>query len=168
MGSMLINSLIKILLVNYLGFEEGEVYPITNEVAANEITQLEEIKGKTDFKLIIPTDIPKDWVLEIKEPTEITENVQLVRLNYLDKTDTYLKVSITESKSNGKLDDFGEKLNIEGTQALFQKLTPTERYKDVTGGTLMWIQDDTLVSIFSSRLPKSELIKISESMISSK
>lgn len=142
---------------------------MSTAIHLDQTPQVEKFKDKTDFKFIMPTKLPKDWILEIKEPTEESkesEKIQLVRLNYLDKTDTYLMVSIAETKSNGKLDDFGENLKIKGINAIFQKLLPTEKYKEVTGGTLMWIQGDTLISLFSSRLSKAELVQIAESMIS--
>ncbi|NCT40005.1 DUF4367 domain-containing protein [Bacillus sp. EB93] len=46
---------------------------------------------------------------------------------------------------------------------VFHALTPTEKEKDVQGGTLSWIQDGTVITIFSSRLSKEKLIEIASS-----
>ena len=39
-----------------------------------------------------------------------------------------------------------------------------ERIKDVQGGHLMWVQDGTMIELFSSRISKQELITIAQSM----
>ncbi|NCT40006.1 hypothetical protein GTW56_30295 [Bacillus sp. EB93] len=64
------------------------------------IAKLNKIKKSTDFNLLLPSeDISKEWVLEIKNPENESNKVNFVHLNYLDKTDTFLKVSITETKA---------------------------------------------------------------------
>ncbi|CAK6481393.1 DUF4367 domain-containing protein [Peribacillus castrilensis] len=132
------------------------------------IAKLNKIKKSTDFNLLLPSeDISKEWVLEIKNPENESNKVNFVHLNYLDKTDTFLKVSITETKAKNdfkELDDYGETVKIKDMLGVFHALTPTEKEKDVQGGTLSWIQDGTVITIFSSRLSKEKLIEIASSM----
>lgn len=132
------------------------------------LSVLEEtkMKSKTTFTFLLPTNIPKDWRLEIKEPEQIKDNANKIQLHFLDKTSTDLKVAITESKAKEdfkELEDYGENVKIKDKIGVFHAVTSTKKIK-VQGGTLSWIQDGTLVSLFSLSLSKSELIKLANAM----
>ena len=55
-------------------------------------------------------------------------------------------------------------MKINNMNGVFHRLTPTKRIKDVQGGHLMWVQDGTMIELFSSRISKQELITIAQSM----
>ena len=55
-------------------------------------------------------------------------------------------------------------MKINNINGVFHPLTPTKRIKDVQGGQLMWVQDGTMIELFSSRISKQELITIAQSM----
>ncbi|WP_142392223.1 DUF4367 domain-containing protein, partial [Bacillus thuringiensis] len=57
-----------------------------------------------------------------------------------------------------------ERVKINNINGMFYPLTSTKRIKDVQGGQLMWVQDGTMIELFSSRISKQELITIAQSM----
>ncbi|KIQ78000.1 hypothetical protein RW25_28585 [Bacillus sp. L_1B0_8] len=56
------------------------------------------------------------------------------------------------------------KIEHPSLNSVFHPLTPTKRIKDIQGGQLMWVQDGTMIKLFSSRISKKELIKKVQSM----
>ncbi|PER39590.1 hypothetical protein COL26_34025 [Bacillus thuringiensis] len=128
---------------------------------------LDELKGQTSFNCFIPKEIAKDWNIELKYPEQVHENMERVQIHFLNKTGTQLKVAIIESAATGKdiqPGEHGERVKINNINGVFHPLTPTKRSKDVKGGQLMWVQDGTMIELFSSRISKQELITIAQSM----
>ncbi|MFP3670519.1 DUF4367 domain-containing protein, partial [Priestia sp. SIMBA_032] len=80
---------------------------------------------------------------------------------------TQLKVAIIESAATGndiQPGEHGERVKINKINGVFHPLTPTKRIKDLQGGQLIWVQDGTMITLFSSRISKQELMKIAYSM----
>ncbi|MCU5256336.1 DUF4367 domain-containing protein [Bacillus pacificus] len=128
---------------------------------------LDELKGKTSFNYFIPKVITKDWNMELKYPEQIHENMEKVQIHFLNREGTQLKVAIIERAATSndiQLGVHGERVRINNINGVFHPLTPTKRIKDVQGGQLMWIQDGTMIELFSSRISKQELITIAQSM----
>ncbi|AFQ13268.1 hypothetical protein BCK_27293 (plasmid) [Bacillus cereus FRI-35] len=128
---------------------------------------LDELKGKTSFNYFIPKEITKDWNMELKYPEQIHENMEKVQIHFLNREGTQLKVAIIERAATSndiQLGVHGERVRINNINGVFHPLTPTKRIKDVQGGQLMWIQDGTMIELFSSRISKQELITIAQSM----
>ncbi|MBJ8031755.1 DUF4367 domain-containing protein [Bacillus cereus group sp. N21] len=134
---------------------------------ANKNFSLKQLKGKTSFNCFIPTDIAKDWNIELKYPEHVHENMKKVQIHFLNKTGTQLKVAIVENAAENtdiQPGDHGEIVKIKNINGVFHPLTTTKRIKDVQGGQLIWIQDGTMITLFSSRISKEELIKVAKSM----
>ncbi|MEH6892702.1 DUF4367 domain-containing protein [Bacillus sp. JJ864] len=129
--------------------------------------KVNQLNGKTSFNLLIPSKVPNNWVVELKYPDKIYNHMERVQMHYLDETKTQLKLAVIEKKAKQnftELEDYGINVKIKDKIAVFHPLTPTKRIKDVQGGTLSWIQNGTLITLFSSRISKEDLIKIAESM----
>ena len=128
---------------------------------------LNELKGKTSFNCFIPKEIAKDWNIELKYPEQVHKNMEKLQLHFLNREGTQLKVAIIERARTGndiQLGEHGERVKINNMNGVFHRLTPTKRIKDVQGGHLMWVQDGTMIELFSSRISKQELITIAQSM----
>ncbi|PDY47451.1 DUF4367 domain-containing protein [Bacillus pseudomycoides] len=133
----------------------------------NQNFSLKQLKGKTSFNCFIPTDIKKDWNTELKYPEQVQENMERVQIHFLNKAGTQLKVAIIESTAKSPdiaLGEHGERVKIKNMNGVFHPLAPTKRIKDVQGGQLIWVQEGTMITLFSSRISKEELIKIAQSM----
>lgn len=84
-----------------------------------------------------------------------------------NRTGTQLKVAIIESAATSndvQLGEHGERVKINNINGVFHPLTPTKRSTDVKGGQLMWVQDGTMIELFSSKIAKQELITLAQSM----
>jgi len=128
---------------------------------------LNELKGKTSFNCFIPKEIANDWNIELKYPEQVHKNMEKVQIHFLNREGTQLKVAIIESAAIEKdiqPGEHGERVKINNINGVFHPLTPTKRIKDVQGGQLMWVQDGTMIELFSSRISKQELITIAQSM----
>ncbi|MGA4467106.1 DUF4367 domain-containing protein [Bacillus bombysepticus] len=133
----------------------------------NKEFSLEKLKGKTSFHCFIPKEIAKHSNIELKYPEQVHKNVKKVQIHFLNKTGTQLKVAVIESAAKDhdiQTGEHGERVKINSMTGVFYPLTPTKRIKDVPGGQLMWLQDGTMIELFSSRISKQELIKIAQSM----
>ncbi|PHE27948.1 hypothetical protein COF51_28855 [Bacillus pseudomycoides] len=134
---------------------------------ANKEFSLKELKGKTSFNCFIPTDIAKDWSIELKHPEQVQENMERIQIHFLNRAGTQLKVAIIESTAKNtdiEPGEHGERVKIKNMNGVFHPLTPTKRIKDVQGGQLIWVQEGTMITLFSSRISKEELIEIAKSM----
>ncbi|WP_278890872.1 DUF4367 domain-containing protein [Heyndrickxia oleronia] len=68
----------------------------------NSIT-IREIKHHVDFNVLVPKNVPDDWTLEVKTyPWEVKTNFTSFRLNYMDKNDEKMKISIEQTKEAEK------------------------------------------------------------------
>lgn len=95
------------------------------------------------------------------------ENKREKVLHFLNRAGTQLKVAIIKSAATGndiQPEGHGERVKINNINGVFHPLIPTKRIKDVQGGRLMWVQDGTMIELFSSRISKQELITIAQSM----
>lgn len=137
----------------------------------NTIT-IEALQKEIDFKLLVPTKIPKDWVLEIKAGPRTNEKQEYFSLNFLDKNDQYLMMSLNQKKalfkeldSSQKRHDNTELVQINNCEGHFEAWVGTRNgVKDISGGYLRWIHKGTYVEMVSSRLSKEEMIKIAKSL----
>ncbi|MDA2638115.1 DUF4367 domain-containing protein [Bacillus cereus] len=128
---------------------------------------LNELKGQTSFNCFVPKEIAKDWNIELKYPEQVHKNMEKVQIHFLNREGTQLKVAIIESAATDKdiqPGEHGERVKINKINGVFHPLTPTKRIKDVQGGQLMWVQDGTMIELFSSRISKQELITIAQFM----
>ncbi|WP_456278793.1 DUF4367 domain-containing protein [Bacillus sp. AK128] len=135
----------------------------------NSIT-ITEIKGKVDFKVISPKQIPDSWTLEIKTyPWVEKDNINSFRLHYMDKNDENLMIGIEERKATPKEieDKTPNKITINGNSGNFiewgnsgEKLNG----KIIVGGKLCWVQDGTYIEMDSSDISMDKMIKIANSM----
>lgn len=133
----------------------------------NKRFSLDELKGKTSFNCFIPKKIAKDWNIELKYPEQVHKKMEKVQIHFLNRAGTQLKVAIIESAATGndiQPGEHGERVKINKINGVFHPLTPTKRMKDLQGGQLIWVQDGTLITLFSSRISKQELMKIAYSM----
>ena len=93
--------------------------------------------------------------------------MERVQIHFLNREGTQLKVAIIEkaaTDNNIQPGVHGERVKINNINGVFHPLTPTKRIKDVQGGQLMWVQDGTMIELFSSRISKQELITLAQSM----
>ncbi|MED3275783.1 hypothetical protein BK703_15160 [Bacillus thuringiensis serovar silo] len=164
------NIILKLMVALFL-FTTGSQFNINayaeNTEIVNKGFSLNELKGKTSFNCFIPKEITKDWNIELKYPEQVHKNMEKVQMHFLNRTGTQLKVAIIESPATGndiQLGEHGESVKIHNINGVFHPLTPTKRIKDVQGGQLMWVQDGTVIELFSSRISKQELITIAQSM----
>lgn len=153
------NIVFKVMIALFL-FMSGSLFNSNvyaeNVDIVNKGFSLDELKGKTSFNYFIPKEITKDWNIELKYPEQI---------HFLNREGTQLKVAIIERAATSndiQPGVHGERVRI--NNIVFHPLTPTKRIKDVQGGQLMWIQDGTMIELFSSRISKQELITIAQSM----
>lgn len=156
-------TVIVILLCLLCSTEVGYVQAHSN---SPKIEHLSQIKNKTNFEFLLPINLNKDWIVEVYDVNINKNKIDEIKLHYFDKNDN-LKLSIVEKKAKmdfKELEDYGENIKLSDTIAVFHALSPTNKYKDIQGGTLSWIQDGTLISIYSSRLTKDELINISKTV----
>ncbi|WP_046945551.1 DUF4367 domain-containing protein [Bacillus cereus] len=130
----------------------------------NKRFSLDELKGKTSFNYFIPKEIAKDWNIELKYPEQVHKKMDKVQIHFLNRAGTQLKVAIIESAATGNDIQPGERVKINKINGVFHPLTSTKRMKDVQGGQLIWVQDGTMITLFSSRISKQELMKIAYSM----
>lgn len=138
-----------------------------NEDMVNKGFSLSELKGQTSFNCFIPKEIAKDWNIELKYPEQVHKNMEKVQIHFLNRAGTQLKVAIIEKAATGndiQPGEHGERVKINNINGVFHPLTPTKRIKDVQGGQLMWVQDGTMIELFSSRISKQELITLAQSM----
>ncbi|TKA00085.1 DUF4367 domain-containing protein [Bacillus thuringiensis] len=143
-----------------------DTYAESMEVV-NKRFSLDELKAKTSFNCFIPKEIAKDWNVELKYPEQVHKNMEKVQIHFLNREGTQLKVAIIESAETSndvQPEEHGERVKINNINGVFHPLTPTKRIKDVQGGQLMWVQDGTMIELFSSRISKQELITIAQSM----
>ncbi|MED1088465.1 DUF4367 domain-containing protein [Bacillus mycoides] len=164
------NIVFKFMIALFL-FMTGSQFNINayaeNVNVVNKGFSLNELKGKTSFNCFIPKEIAKDWNIELKYPEQVHKNMEKVQIHFLNRTGTQLKVAIIESAAtanNIQPGEHGERVKINNMNGVFHPLTPTKRIKDVQGGQLMWVQDGTMIELFSSRISKQELITIAQSM----
>ncbi|MGG0650212.1 DUF4367 domain-containing protein [Bacillus mycoides] len=164
------NIVFKLMIALFL-FMTGSQFNINayaeNVNVVNKGFSLNELKGKTSFNCFIPKEIAKDWNIELKYPEQVHKNMEKVQIHFLNRTGTQLKVAIIESAAtanNIQPGEHGERVKINNMNGVFHPLTPTKRIKDVQGGQLMWVQDGTMIELFSSRISKQELITIAQSM----
>ncbi|ACM15815.1 hypothetical protein BCQ_PI081 (plasmid) [Bacillus cereus Q1] len=164
------NIVFKVMIALFL-FMSGSLFNSNvyaeNVDIVNKGFSLDELKGKTSFNYFIPKEITKDWNMELKYPEQIHENMEKVQIHFLNREGTQLKVAIIERAATSndiQLGVHGERVRINNINGVFHPLTPTKRIKDVQGGQLMWIQDGTMIELFSSRISKQELITIAQSM----
>ncbi|HHL0973393.1 TPA: DUF4367 domain-containing protein [Bacillus cereus] len=164
------NIIFKLMIALFV-FMTGSPYHINvyaeNMDVVNKGFSLNELKGKTSFNCFIPKEIAKDWNIELKYPKQVHKNMKKVQIHFLNRTGTQLKVAIIESAAIDKgiqPGEHGERVKINNINGVFHPLTPTKRIKDVQGGQLMWVQDGTMIELFSSRISKQELITIAQSM----
>lgn len=164
------NIIFKLMIALFL-FMTGDQFHIDayaeNVEVVNKGFSLTELKGKTSFNCFIPKEIAKDWNIELKYPEQVHKNMEKVKIHFLNRTGTQLKIAIIENVATGndiQLGEHGESVKINNMNGVFHPLTPTKRIKDVQGGQLMWVQDGTMIELFSSRISKQELITIARSM----
>ncbi|PFK18830.1 DUF4367 domain-containing protein [Bacillus cereus] len=164
------NIVVKLIIVFFIfilcSHFNASIYAESIKIA-NKNFSLKQLKGKTSFNCFIPTDIAKDWNIELKYPEHVHKNMEKVQIHFLNKTGTQLKVAIIENSAKNidiQPGDHGEIVRIKNINGVFHRLTPTKRIKDVQGGQLIWIQDGTIITLFSSRISKEELIKVAKSM----
>lgn len=164
------NIIFKLMIVLFV-FMAGSLCHINvyaeNMDIVNNGFSLNELKGKTSFNFLIPKEIAKDWNIELKYPEQVHKNMEKVQIHFLNRAGTQLKVAIIESTVTGndiQPGQHGERVKINNIDGVFHPLTPTKRIKDVQGGQLMWVQDGTMIELFSSRISKKELITIAQSM----
>ncbi|PEC30398.1 DUF4367 domain-containing protein [Bacillus cereus] len=130
---------------------------------------LDELKGKSSFNYFIPKEITKYWNIELKYPEQVHKNMEKVQIHFLNREGTQLKVAIIESVATSndiQSGEHGERVKINNINGVFHPLTPTKRIKDVhvQDGQLIWVQDGTMIELFSLRISKQELITIAQSM----
>lgn len=143
-----------------------DAYAESMEVV-NKRFSLDELKGKISFNCFIPKNIAKDWNIELKYPEQVHKKMEKVQIHFLNRAGTQLKVAIIESAATGndiQPGEHGERVKINKINGVFHPLTPTKRIKDLQGGQLIWVQDGTMITLFSSRISKQELMKIAYSM----
>ncbi|MFI8710267.1 DUF4367 domain-containing protein [Bacillus sp. NPDC077411] len=164
MKKILFTFIICVLL--FLNKSPINVHAHNIEVSKENFT-INQLNGKTNFNLLIPSKVSNKWVVELKYPEKIYQHMDKIQIHYFDETRSQLKLAVIEKKEKedfAELEDYGINVKIKDKIAVFHPLTPTKRIKDVQGGTLSWIQNGTLITLFSSRISKEELIKIAESM----
>lgn len=138
-----------------------------NVDVVNKGFSLNELKGKTSFNYFIPKAVVKEWNIELKYPEQVHKNMERVQIHFLNREGTQLKVAIIEKAATDndiQPGVHGERVKINNINGVFHPLTPTKRIKDVQGGQLMWVQDGTMIELFSSRISKQELITLAQSM----
>ncbi|HDR6271781.1 TPA: hypothetical protein QCU37_005423 [Bacillus cereus] len=154
------NIIFKLMIALFV-FMTGSPYHINvyaeNMDVVNKGLSLNELKGKTSFNCFIPKEIAKDWNIELKYPEQVHKNMGKVQIHFLNREGTQLKVAIIESAATGndiQPGEHEERVKINNINGVFHPLTPTKRIKDVQGGQLMWVQDGTMIELFSSRISK--------------
>ncbi|AOM14547.1 DUF4367 domain-containing protein [Bacillus thuringiensis] len=164
------NIVFKLMIALFL-FMTGSQFNINayaeNVNVVNKGFSLNKLKGKTSFNCFIPKEIAKNWNIELKYPEQVHKNIEKVQIHFLNRTGTQLKFAVIESAATGnniQPGEHGERVKINNMNGVFHPLTPTKRIKDVQGGQLMWVQDGTMIELFSSRISKQELITIAQSM----
>jgi hypothetical protein len=120
---------------------------------------------QVDFRIFIPSKIPADWSLKMIATNDIS-------LHYIDKKSLQLKFGIDESKSYSSwTKDVGktaEKVKIKKMEGYFQKwderVLVIKGQDKVKGGLLTWVQEGTLIEMYSFHLSKRQMLKIAKSM----
>ncbi|PRS99044.1 hypothetical protein C6352_30600 [Bacillus thuringiensis] len=166
MKNIVFKLMITLFMVMIYSHFDTSVYAGKIEMT-NKNFSLKELKGKTSFNCFIPTDIAKDWNIELKHPEQVHKNMEKLQIHFLNRAGTQLKVAIIESTATGndiQPGEHRERVKINNINGVFHPLTPTKRIKDAKGGQLMWVQDGTMIELFSSRISKQELITIAQSM----
>ncbi|MGG3887437.1 DUF4367 domain-containing protein [Brevibacillus panacihumi] len=135
----------------------------------NTIT-IEALQKEIDFNLLVPTKIPKEWVLEIKDGPRKNGKHEYCNLNFLDKNDQYLMMSLNQKKAIFKeldsyqnIGDNTEIVQIGSIEGHYEAWVGT-RNGNIPGGFLRWIQKGTYVEMVSSRLSKEEMVNIAKSI----
>ncbi|PRS99030.1 hypothetical protein C6356_30105 [Bacillus wiedmannii] len=164
------NIIFKLMMALFV-FMPGSQFHINayteNVDVVNKGFSLNELKGKTSFNCFIPKEISRYWNIELKYPEQVHKSMEKVQIHFLNRAGTQLKVAIIESAATGndiQPEGHGEKVKINNMNSVFHPLIPTKRMKNVQGGRLMWVQDGTMIELFSSRISKQELITIAQSM----
>ncbi|MED2133304.1 MULTISPECIES: DUF4367 domain-containing protein [Brevibacillus] len=148
------------------------VHAVTFQYGPHNTITIETLQKEIDFKLLVPTKIPKDWILEIKEGPRTDGKQDYCNLNFLDKNDQYLMMSLNQKKAIFKeLDSYQNRrdnteiVQINNFEGHFEAWVGGRNgANDTPGGYLRWIQKGTYVEMESSRLSKEEMIKIAKSL----
>ncbi|MCS7464939.1 DUF4367 domain-containing protein [Paenibacillus doosanensis] len=145
---------------------------------------LSEIKGKTDFRLMLPTN--NEWKVIVKHPypLDYSKTITMVRLHYFDGNDSYV-IGVEQHRANGykitrekmvidvknkeeritKIKEYfipsqsGELIILNGIEARFEAWASTDK-----GGILRWVDGGTYFEMDSLRLTKNEMIDLAKSM----
>lgn len=147
-------------------------HALTFQYGPHNTITIEALQKEIDFKLLVPTKIPKDWVLEIKDGPRTEGKQEYFNLKFLDKNDQNLMISLYQRKAKFKelnlyqsRSDNTEFVQLNNIEGHFEAWIGTRNgVNDIPGGYLRWIQEGTYVEMVSSRLPKEEMIKIAKSL----
>lgn len=147
-------------------------------------TVISEIKGKTDFRFMLPEN--KQWKVEVKYPypLDLSESITLVRLHYFDSNGNYVagieqhraqvnkitreeiiidvknkKERINKVEGYFTLSQRGEPINLNDVEARFEAWANHDK-----GGILRWVNDGTYLEMDSARLTKNDMIDWAKSM----
>ncbi|MFC5406571.1 DUF4367 domain-containing protein [Cohnella soli] len=149
-------------------------------------TELNEVKHKSAFTLLVPENIPNGWTVELKcpYPLDTTKAIQYVRLHYFDKDENYMfgieqhkaigykskkeqtSIDVRNNTSETKIVEEDFKFDTSGEIIKYNELEArfTPGADTTLGGFLRWIQDGTYIEIDSPELSKRKMIKIAKSM----
>lgn len=166
MKNIFLKVIISLFLFAICSNSVTSIYAESTEMS-NKTFSVKQLKGKTSFNCFIPTEIAKDWKVELKYPKHVHENMWKVQIHFLDRTGTKLKVAVIEKtakRNDIQSGDHKKRVKVKNIDGVFHPLIPTKRIKDVKGGQLTWVQDGTIITLFSSRISKEELITIAKSM----
>lgn len=126
---------------------------------------ISQIQKQIDFHLLTPENIPEDWTLEIK-----TTTAPWIGLHFMDQQDTKLMVWIHQKKGTNLDGDFSrsEQVDINGYQAFFTPWANSgeldKRGEVITGGVLDWVQGETVIDMYSTRISKEKMLEIARSL----
>lgn len=93
-----------------------------------------------------------DWNIELKYPEQVHKNIKKYKYIFLNREGTQLKVAIVESATTDKdiqSGEHGKRVKINNLNGVFHPLTPTKRIKVVQSRQLMWLQNGTMIELFS-------------------
>ncbi|MNW55424.1 hypothetical protein D3C74_330820 [compost metagenome] len=146
---------------------------------------IKKLEQGMKFDVYAPTVFETATNYEIKVPDSVTAKTNYILINYFDENDEYV-FGVRQLKNNSIIEKEIVNLDVnKGTQQskkITQKVELIPQGEQVivngkrgryvqyvgnepNGGILKWIKGDTYMELDTSRLTKTSLIKIAESMV---
>ncbi|MGG1516952.1 hypothetical protein ABE504_16205 [Paenibacillus oryzisoli] len=156
----------KRILMFILILSIGIIVSIQSANASKPNITIDDVKGKMPFEVLVPQISDKDWKLIVNPYSKNSENdPQVLGIHYVKNEDIMLSIL----ESNSLVDGIG---GIESDEAMIVDINGNKGYfakwaspaKDQEGGSLVWIQGNTICRMVAFKLDEVEMIKYAKSM----